>query len=89
MTGDGAVTSDQVAPANRALTGMRALRPPTRAWAALRDGYVDVGERWILLERDDDHREEAERLQQELADLGVRRHELGGTPVGSADQAVT
>ena len=76
MTGPGALTREQVRAADDALAGLRALDAPTPAWGALRDGYVDLGERWVLLERDSEHADEAMHLQQELAALGARLNEL-------------
>ena len=76
MTGPGTLTREQVRAADDALTGMRALDAPTSAWGALRDGYVNLGERWILLDRDFEYAEEAMHLQHELAALGARLNEL-------------
>ena len=80
LGGTGDLSDEQVAAARQALDRMRELEPPNASWSALRDDYVSLGERWLLLHRDDDHADEAMELQRELRDLVSRvtaLHEAG------------
>jgi hypothetical protein len=76
LSGVGDLSDEQVAAARQALDRMRALEPPDAAWSGVRDDYVSLGERWLLLHRDDDHGDAAMELQRELRDLVSRVKEL-------------
>jgi hypothetical protein len=75
---DGAevIGAARVASARAALARLHDLVPPDDVWAAIRDEYVDVGERWVLVASGDLPAEEATQLQAQLDDLKERRREL-------------
>jgi hypothetical protein len=76
LAGEGELTPSDAADAHEALMRIRALDPPTPAWAAVRDDYLTEGERWIATPRDHAHQDEWADLQARLDALDDRRRQL-------------
>jgi hypothetical protein len=75
---EAAISEAAAAKARAALVRLRDLVPPDADWEAIRDGYLDVGERWILLARGEILPEDGFALQDRLDTLRARRIELRG-----------
>jgi hypothetical protein len=76
LAGEGELAPTDAAGAHEALTRIRALDPPTAAWAAVRNDYLVEGERWITTPRDHAHQDEWAGLQARLDALDERRKQL-------------
>lgn len=76
LAGEGELVPRDAADAREALMRIRALDPPTAAWAAVRDDYLVEGERWITTPRDHAHVDQWADLQARLDALDERRRQL-------------
>jgi hypothetical protein len=76
LAAEGELRPEQADAAREALARIRTLNTPTPAWAAVRDGYLTEGERWIATPRDHAHQDEWAGLQARLDTLDERRRQL-------------
>lgn len=67
---------DDPTEARLALARLRTLEAPDEDWAALRDAYADLGERWLGLIADEARRDEGAELREAMGALEARRKEL-------------